>query len=195
MPRDLGRDLEHDELVRPGGEATQPTELIEPVQDVDECVVGGLLREVVKLRAADRSQLAAPARQLVYGDPLQHIMKAGDRLVVPRVPDPKLLDPLSRVRIERRLRSAATSAARARPLLITATGARGFASGSGHREMVPRRSRLVCTPRAHLRIPPSWYTTAGRSRRGRAIVSGASAGLRYSGLMWPNRRAASSSPS
>jgi hypothetical protein len=26
--------------------------------------------------------------------------------------------------------------------------------------MVPRRSRCVCTPRAHLRVPPSWYASA-----------------------------------
>ncbi len=70
---------------------------MEPVKDVDECVVGGLLRDVLKLRTADPSELAAAARQLVDGDLAQHIVKPGDRLVMPRVSGPKLLDPPSGV--------------------------------------------------------------------------------------------------
>jgi hypothetical protein len=111
VARYLGRDLEHDERVRPGGEAAEPSKLIEPVKDVDEGVVGGLLSQVVELRTADRSELVAAARQLVDRDSLQHIMKAGDGLVVARVPDPELLDPPSRVRVESRFRAGARAAA------------------------------------------------------------------------------------
>ena len=100
---------------------------MEPVKDVDECVVVGLLRDVRKLRTADPSELAAAVRQLVDGDPAQHIVKPGDRLVVPRVSGPKLLNPPSGVRIERRLPPGRTWSLRGLPLLTGATSAWGLA--------------------------------------------------------------------
>jgi hypothetical protein len=57
VPGDLARDLEHDELVGPGGEAAESRELLEPGEDVHQRVVGGLLGEVIELRPPDRVQL------------------------------------------------------------------------------------------------------------------------------------------
>jgi hypothetical protein len=60
VPGNLARDLEHDELVGPGGEAAETLELLEPGEDVQQRVVGGLLGEVIELRPPDRAQLTAP---------------------------------------------------------------------------------------------------------------------------------------
>jgi hypothetical protein len=60
VPGDRARDLEHDELAGPGGEAAKPAELVEPGEDIHQRVVGGLLREIVELRPADRAQLTPP---------------------------------------------------------------------------------------------------------------------------------------
>jgi hypothetical protein len=45
-------------------------------------------------------QLVAPARQLAQCYAPQHLVQAGDGLVSPWVPDPKLLDPLSRLCVD-----------------------------------------------------------------------------------------------
>src|SRR5262249_5024943 len=57
---DLARDLEHHELVGPGGEAAEPAELVELREDFHQRVVGSLLGEIVELRPGDRPQLPAP---------------------------------------------------------------------------------------------------------------------------------------
>ena len=102
VPGNLARDLEDHELVGPGREAAEPTELADLGQDVHHRVVGALLCDVVEFRAGERFQLGATAVQLVQRRALQEVVELGDRLLVARVVRAQLLDPSPRRRIPRR---------------------------------------------------------------------------------------------
>lgn len=68
VTRDLARDLENHEPVRPGGETAEPAKLVKLAQDADQRVVGGLLSDVLELGAGDRSELTTAAAELVERD-------------------------------------------------------------------------------------------------------------------------------
>jgi hypothetical protein len=51
MPPDLGRHLEHDELIRPGGEPALTPELAELAGNRHQCISCGLIGQVIELGA------------------------------------------------------------------------------------------------------------------------------------------------
>ena len=97
------RDLEHHELVRPGREPAEPAKVVKPRQDVHQRVVGSLLGEIIELRAADRTQLTAPPRQLVERRPPQQIVESVHRALPARVSGTQLRDPPLGLAIPRRV--------------------------------------------------------------------------------------------
>jgi hypothetical protein len=93
VARHLAGDLEDDELVRPGGEAAEPAEVVEAPEDVHERIVGRLLGEILELGAGDRPQLGAAARELVEGHANQHLVEPSHSLIVTGVALPQLSHP------------------------------------------------------------------------------------------------------
>src|SRR5205823_8081828 len=64
---ELDRRLEEGELVRPRGEPALAAEAIEPGEDRDQCVVRGLVGDVVELVAAEVRHRAPPPGDLESG--------------------------------------------------------------------------------------------------------------------------------
>jgi hypothetical protein len=75
MPRDFGRYLEDDELVRPGGEAALAVELPQLGRDGHQGVRCCLVGQVIKLGTGD-PQLPATSLQLSARYPQQHLVQA-----------------------------------------------------------------------------------------------------------------------
>jgi len=67
----------------PSGESALPAELAQLRRDRQQRVVGRLVGQVVELGAGE-SQLVAPATQLGAGDPHEHGVQGGQRLVLVR---------------------------------------------------------------------------------------------------------------
>jgi hypothetical protein len=96
VPRELARDLEDHELVGPGGEAAEALEVVDPRQDVEDDIVGALLRDVVELRARQGWQLSATPLELMQGSASKDVVEPRDCLLVPRMVLMQLLDPPAR---------------------------------------------------------------------------------------------------
>ena len=93
VPPDLGRHLEDDELVRPGGEPALAAELAELAGDGHHRVGRGLVGQVVKLGAGDPQPRAAPPA-LPLRDAQQHLVQPGQRRLPLRAGPGERTEPL-----------------------------------------------------------------------------------------------------
>src|SRR5215471_8700199 len=78
VPPDLGRHLEDDELIRPGGEPALPPELAKLAGDGDQRISGRLVGQVIELRAGEPQPRATPVG-LTPRNPQQHLMQPCQR--------------------------------------------------------------------------------------------------------------------
>jgi hypothetical protein len=93
MPPDLGRHLEDDELVRPGGEPALPPELPQLAGDGYQCIGRRLVSQVIKLWPGDPQPRAAPGG-LTLRDTYQQLVQAGQGSFPPPAGPGQRPDPL-----------------------------------------------------------------------------------------------------
>jgi len=78
VPPDLGRHLEHDELIRPGREPALATELPELGGNGDQRISGRLVGQVIELGPGEPQPRGTPP-DLTARDPHQHLMQPRQR--------------------------------------------------------------------------------------------------------------------
>src|SRR5215469_18714487 len=83
VPPDLGRHLEHYELIRPGGEPALTAELAELTGNRNQRISRGLIGQVIELGAAELQPRATPG-DLTPRDPHQQPMQPRQRFLPPR---------------------------------------------------------------------------------------------------------------